>query len=97
MAERNRPARSPRHFETLPDLRLCLTLALIGRIPKRIYWFVQKPGIIESNGWIGDRTGPKMRMDVPSDAWLSWHRGWLAVKPRTPWIFPDKTYGTDTS
>ena len=58
-------------------------------------WFVDKLGIIDSKVWIGDRTGPKTRLDVPSDAWLSWQRGWLAVKPRTPWNIADKTYGTD--
>jgi prolyl oligopeptidase len=59
-------------------------------------WFVEKPGFLEANVWIGDRTGPKLRLDVPSDAWARMHRGWLAVKPRTPWTVAGATYAPDT-
>ena len=31
-------------------------------------WFIEKPGFLDSNIWIGDRTGPKTRLDVPTDA-----------------------------
>jgi prolyl oligopeptidase len=89
------PLAAPVIFETRPDSVYVYAGVDRGNSQERL-WFVEKPGIIEASVWIGDRTGPKMRMDVPSDAWLSWHRGWLAVKPRTPWSFPDKTYGTDT-
>jgi prolyl oligopeptidase len=59
-------------------------------------WFVEQLGGIDHTVWIGDRTGPRTRIDVPSDAWLTWQRGWLAVQPRTPWTVGGATYGTDT-
>ena len=94
------PLAAPIIFETRPHS--VLVYAGVDReSPQELVWFVEKPGIIESNVWIGDRTGPKTRIDVPTDAWLSWQRDWLAVKPRTPWNIPDaaygdKTHGTDT-
>jgi prolyl oligopeptidase len=89
------PLAAPVIFETRED---CLyVFAGVDRdSPEERLWFLDKPGLIDSNAWIGDRTGPKTRIDVPADAWLSWHRGWLAVKPRTAWTVGGETYGTDT-
>jgi prolyl oligopeptidase len=58
--------------------------------------FLETIGFFDSIGWLGDRTGPKTRLDVPTDAWLSWHRGWVAVKRRTPWTVGGETYSGDT-
>jgi prolyl oligopeptidase len=89
------PLAAPVIFETRED---CLyVFAGVDRdSPEERLWFVDKPGLIDSHAWIGDRTGPKTRIDVPADAWLSWHRGWLAVKPRTAWTVGGETHGTDT-
>jgi prolyl oligopeptidase len=64
--------------------------------PGERVWFVEKPSMIHSNIWIGDRDGPKTRVDVPSDCWVQAARDWLAVKPRTPWTIGDETYAPDT-
>ena len=58
--------------------------------------FAEKPGFFDTIVSIGDRGGPKTRLDVPTDAWLRWHRGWLTVKPRTPWTVGGETYAPDT-
>jgi prolyl oligopeptidase len=58
--------------------------------------FLETIGFFDSIGWLGDRTGPQTRLDVPTDAWLSWHRGWVAVKRRTPWTVGGETYPGDT-
>jgi prolyl oligopeptidase len=58
--------------------------------------FLETIGFFDSIGWMGDRTGPQTRLDVPTDAWLSWHRGWVAVKRRTPWTVGGETYPGDT-
>ena len=42
--------------------------------------------------WLGDRTGPKVKLDLPTDIELEAHRDWLAVKRRTPWTVGGKTY-----
>ncbi len=47
--------------------------------------FLEKTGFYDTTIHIGDRTGPKQRIDLPSDAWILWDRGWLAVRGRTPW------------
>jgi prolyl oligopeptidase len=58
--------------------------------------FLETIGFFDSIGWLGDRTGPQTRLDVPTDAWLRWHRGWVAVKRRTPWAVGSETYPGDT-
>jgi prolyl oligopeptidase len=58
--------------------------------------FIETIGFFDSNGWLGDRTGPQTRLDVPTDAWLSWHRGWVVVKRRTLWTIGSETYPGDT-
>jgi prolyl oligopeptidase len=64
--------------------------------PEERVWFVEKPGMIDSKIWIGDRSGPKEQLDVPSDCWAQTGRGWLAIKPRTPWNVSGETYEADT-
>ncbi len=59
-------------------------------------WFAERLGFFDAIVWIGDRTGPKTRIDLPTDAWLRWHRGWLAVKRRTAWTIGGESYPPDT-
>jgi prolyl oligopeptidase len=58
--------------------------------------FIETIGFFDSIGWLGDSTGPQTRLDLPTDAWFSWHRGWVAVKRRTPWTVGGETYPGDT-
>ena len=58
--------------------------------------FVERLGFFDQAVWIGDRAGPKTRIDLPTDARLTWHRGWLAVRCRTPWTVGGETYPPDT-
>lgn len=64
--------------------------------PQERVWFIEKPGLIDANIWIGDRDGPRTRIEIPTDSWAQVSRGWLAVKPRTPWNVGGETYGADT-
>lgn len=89
------PLAAPIIFDTATD-SLNAGAAVDRDSPDERLWFVENPGLIDANAWIGDRTGPKKRIDVPTDAWLAAHRGWLAVKPRTAWTVGGETYGTDT-
>jgi prolyl oligopeptidase len=59
-------------------------------------WFVERLGFFDAVVWIGDRTGPKTRVDLPTDVWVQWHRGWLAVKRRTAWTIGSETHPPDT-
>jgi prolyl oligopeptidase len=65
-------------------------------VPQERVWFIEKPGLIDANVWIGDRNGPRTRIEIPSDCWAGVSRGWLAVKPRTPWNVGGETYEADT-
>ncbi len=58
-------------------------------------WFSERLGFFDEIVWIGDRSGPKTRLEVPSDASVEWHRGWLAVKCRTAWTVAGETHPPD--
>jgi prolyl oligopeptidase len=59
-------------------------------------WFVERSGFYDMIVWIGDSQGPKTKIDLPTDAIYRWHRGWLVVKPRTPWTVDGETHAPDT-
>ena len=58
--------------------------------------FTDQTGFFDSTVWLGDRTGPTQRMGWPTDAATRWSRGWLAIKPRTPWTIGDVTHPPDS-
>jgi prolyl oligopeptidase len=59
-------------------------------------WFAERLGFFDENIWFGDHTGAKTRLDLPTDAEVAWHHGWLAVKRRTPWTVGGETHPPDT-
>jgi prolyl oligopeptidase len=59
-------------------------------------WFIERLGFFDEIVRLGDRDGPKTRIEAPTDASLEWHRGWLAVKPRTAWTIAGETHPPDT-
>ena len=59
-------------------------------------WFVERIGFFDAIVWLGDHSGPKTRLDLPTDAAPHWHRGWLAVKRRTAWTIGGETHPPDT-
>ena len=89
------PLKAPVIFETQPE---CMAVwADVDReaTDERLE-FVERIGFFDAMVWIGDRTGPKTRIDVPTDASVAWHRGWLAAKRRTPWTVGGETHPPDT-
>ncbi len=58
--------------------------------------FVEQIDFFNTALWIGDRAGPKSRIDLPTDAAVSWHRGNVAVRPRTAWSVGEATHAPDT-
>jgi prolyl oligopeptidase len=77
-------------FETTPD-----SMSVSGSIDRtqrlETIWFVERPNFFDSNIWLGDHAGPKVRLDLPADIWMEAHRGWLAVKRRTSWTIDQRT------
>jgi prolyl oligopeptidase len=86
---------APVIFATRPE---CMSVwADVDReAPMERLWFAERLGFFDSVTWIGDRAGAATRIDVPTDAWLRWHRGWLVVKPRQAWTVGGETYAPDT-
>jgi prolyl oligopeptidase len=64
--------------------------------PQERVWFIEHTSNLHATHWLGDRSGPKLRIDAPSDAWGAVDRDWLALKPRTTWTVGGKTYAPDT-
>jgi prolyl oligopeptidase len=67
------------------------TWAQVDRdVPEQRVWFVEKPGLIDTHYWIGDRTGARIKIDVPPDTNIWVHGEWLAAKLRTSWTIAGK-------
>ncbi len=58
-------------------------------------WFIEQAGFFDVNLWLGDTTGAKTKLDLPTDIWMEAHRDWLVVKRRTAWTVGGKTYAPD--
>jgi len=58
--------------------------------------FAERPSFYETVIQIGDRTGPKTRLDLPLDIEYAIEGDWLAVKRRTFWPIGQTTYPQDT-
>lgn len=89
------PLAAPVIFETKKDN--LGTWAQVDRdAPEERIWFVEKPGLIDTNYWIGNRSGAETKIDVPQDANIWVHGDWLAVKLRTTWTIAGQTFGPDS-
>jgi prolyl oligopeptidase len=81
-------ATDPRHMAVAADLDRDSDN---GRV-----WFSERLGFFDETVWLGDRDGPRIRLDLPTDAEAAWQRGWLAVKRRTAWEIGGETHPPDT-
>jgi prolyl oligopeptidase len=83
------PAQAPVLFETDPA-----HMSAWGGYERELdrLFFVAQTGFFDQEIHIGTRAGPDRRLDLPTDAWVQWDRGWLAVRLRTPWTVAGRTY-----
>ncbi len=58
--------------------------------------FTDSRGFFEGEHWVGDRSGPKVKIDIPDGAWFSLNKGWLIVRPRNDWAIGEKNYLADS-
>jgi prolyl oligopeptidase len=86
---------APVIFETTPGNLIAFTQVDRTGGTARI-WFVERLDFFNSNLWLGDSTGAKTKLDLPTDAWIEAHQDWLAVKLRTAWSAGDQDYAPDT-
>ena len=83
------PAQAPILFETDPA-HISASGGYDREFDRLI--FVARTGFFDADVHIGTRAGPDRKLELPSDAWMLWDRGWLAVRARTPWTVGDRTY-----
>jgi prolyl oligopeptidase len=58
--------------------------------------FVEQPHFFEAVIRIGDRTGPKLTLDLPLDIEYAIHRDWLVAARRSAWTIGGITHPQDT-
>jgi prolyl oligopeptidase len=86
---------APSIFETSPDHMAVFTeVDRTDAIPR--VWFVEQIDFFNSHLWLGSAAGAETKLDLPTDAQSEFHRGWFAVRPRTPWTIGTRTYPPDT-
>ena len=88
------PLTAPVIFETSAD-HMAVWADVDREFEEQRLVFVESIGFFDSVVRVGDHTGPKTRIDVPTDARVTWHRGWLAVKRRTAWTIGGETHPPD--
>jgi prolyl oligopeptidase len=82
-------------FATEAD-KMAVSADLDREVAEERIEFVERIGFFDAIVRFGDRNGAKNRLDLPTDAWFSWHRGWLAARRRTAWTIGGETYPPDT-
>lgn len=64
--------------------------------PSPRIWFTDRIDFFNLKVWLGDETGAKTKLDLPTDIWLEAQQDWLAVKLRSAWTVAEKTYAADS-
>jgi prolyl oligopeptidase len=59
-------------------------------------WFVERLDFFNCHLWLGDETGARSKLDLPTDIWMEAHRDWLVVKLRAAWTAGGQTHAPDT-
>ncbi len=86
---------APVIFETTPDsMGAFIDVDRTAAEPR--VWFIEKLGFFDVNLWLGDETGARTRLDLPTDIWTEAHQDWVVVKRRTAWTVGGQTHAPDT-
>jgi prolyl oligopeptidase len=88
------PLMAPVIFETSAD-HMAVWSDIDRDAPEERVWFVERLGFFDMVVWIGDRSGPKIRLDLPTDVSGYWRRGWLVVRRRSAWTIGSETHPPD--
>ena len=86
---------APVMFETTPDSIGAFSNVDRTAATPRI-WFIERLGFFDMNLWLGDETGAKTRLDLPTDIWMEAHQDWFVVKRRAAWTVGGQTHTPDT-
>ena len=81
--------------ETTPDhMGLYFEVDRTGATPR--VWFVDMIDFLNMDFWLGDETGARVKLDLPTDARVEAHGDWLAVRLRSPWTVGSRSYASDS-
>jgi prolyl oligopeptidase len=81
--------------ETTPDhMGLYFEVDPTGATPR--VWFVDMIDFLNMDFWLGDETGARVKLDLPTDARVEAHGDWLAVRLRSPWTVGSRSYASDS-
>jgi len=58
--------------------------------------FIEQTGFFNATLHIGDRSGARLRLDLPTDAGVQLHRDHLSVRLRQPWVVDGVEHAADT-
>ena len=59
-------------------------------------WFVEWLDFFNYRLWLGDESGAKTRLDLPTDVWAQAYQDWQVVKLRTAWSVGGRSFAPDT-
>jgi prolyl oligopeptidase len=59
-------------------------------------WFVDIIDFFNVESWLGDSSGAKIKLDLPTDIKFQVHGDWMAVKLRSPWTVGARDHPADT-
>jgi prolyl oligopeptidase len=59
-------------------------------------WFVEWVDFFNYRLWLGDESGAKTRLDLPTDVWAQAYQDWQVVKLRTAWSAGGRSFAPDT-
>ena len=84
---------APVVFEVTPD-RMGVGAVYDRALDTVVY--VAQLAFFDSEVWLGGRDGPGQRLDLPTDAQVELHKGWLVVQSRAAWTVGGETHAADT-
>lgn len=85
---------APVIFEAPPD-RMAVYCNVDDTGPAPRVWFIERLDFFNQNIWLGDETGAKSKLELPTDTWIEAHGDWLAIKLRTTWTVGGQTFAPD--
>jgi prolyl oligopeptidase len=64
-------------------------------VADRRVWYTDLRDFFNFESWLGDSSGARVKLDLPTDIWLQVHGDWMAVKLRSPWSVGGRSYPAD--
>jgi prolyl oligopeptidase len=86
---------APVLFEVAPE-SIAVAVGIDRTQGTETIWFAEQLTFLDAVTWMGDRTGPRVKLDLPPDAGMDAHRGWMTVTLRTAWSVGAASYASDT-